>query len=169
MATRINTTIDVVLEAIAARLRSELALSEATCYWLIVDRDEQLPPPTSGATFITISPDGAEFDASLIDGGGVEQVTTTTGVSVAIHSTLQLDRGGRDKEALLNASKGILPIVLKVLKALTDHDLEVNEDGDTCLREPLRPTGYSAPQRMLDDKWTRISVYFAVSFDWDLA
>jgi hypothetical protein len=163
---RISTTLPVVLAAVAARLRSQLSLTEATCYWML-DREE--PTPTSKNFFVTIHPDGGNFDEALFDGGGENQLTDSTGIVVTIHTHTQLDRGGRDKEALFQPNKGLLPYMKPVLKALAGHDLVINDNGDTCLRELIRPVGYKTPLRSHAERWSRIEIYFALSFDWDMS
>ncbi len=166
---RIATTLPVVLEAVAARLRTELDLNESTCYWMLDREDEDRPPPTGSNFYLTVKPDGGEFDRGLFEGGGPDQLTDSTGVVVTIHTHTQLDRGGRDKQVLLSASAGLLPYLKPVLRALSGHDLILSGSGNTCLRELIRPVGYSAPVRGNKDRWSRMDVYFALSFDWDMS
>lgn len=165
---RIATTLPDVLEAVAARLRARLSLTEATCYWLTDHEDEDRPPPTSKNFYITIKPDGGEFDRGLFEGGGENQLTDSTGIVVTIHTHTQLDRGGRDKQALFHSTSGLLPYVKPVLKALAGHDL-VLPTGNRCLRELLRPVGYSTSKRRAKEHWASVDLYFALMFDWDLS
>ncbi len=167
--TRIATTLPVVLQAVVARLRDQLSLSESTCYWMLDREDEDRPPPTGKNFYLTVRPDGGEFDRGLFEGGGPDQLTDTTGIVVTIHTHTQLDRGGRDKQVLFHATAGLLPYLKPVMKALAGHDLVINGNGDVCLRELIRPVGYSTPTRKQKERWSHTDVYFALTFDWDMS
>lgn len=164
---RINTTLPEVLEAVAKRLRDQLEFGESRCFWAL-DRGEE-PPPTAADTFLIIKPDGGTFDAGLFVGGGTEQLTDDTGLIVDLYSLLMLDRGGRDKEGLFHAAKGLYPLATRVVKALAGHDLVIDDDGNTCLRELILPAGHSQPRVMDDNRGVSMTVTFNLSFDWNVA
>ena len=164
MADRVDVTLEDVLDAFLARLRSELGLNDRTCFlWL---QRSGPPPPVPDDVFITVEPDGGTFDAAMITGGGANQVTVETTIGITIHSLVRLDPGGRDAYVLQDSTRGIMPMLTSVLRALVSHDLLVG--GNQCLRELLMPTGFERPQRLEGEKRATITVVFNISFDWDM-
>lgn len=161
---RIDSNLTAVLDAVIKRLREQLSLSDSTCFLCLSD---DVTPKTTSDVFLTVSPDGGEFDQGHFDGGGDEQLTVEGGVRVTIHSTLKLDRTGHDSELLSNASRGVLSVMHEVLRALTGHDLVIDTDGNTTLRRLIAPRGFERPERS-GERLGRISLYFGLSFDWEL-
>ena len=164
-----NETLDVdfieVIDAILGKLRDDLGLNDRSCF-LMLDHHTP-PPPVPVDLFLTISPDGGQFDAAMLIGGDDQQATIDTGVIVSIHSNVRLDPGGRDQEVLMNADRGLLIMLTRVLKALTGFNPVVRDKY--CLREYMPPRGFSQPQRLDGEKRSRLDIHFGVSFDWNLA
>jgi len=157
---RIDTTPVAIMEAITARLIDQITtLNPATCF---VSRPNQQFEMSAGGIFTTIWIDSGQFDQGQLDGG---MATVTASVSVTVHTPIMLDQTGHDTQFLSDASRGVLSLGHDAIKALTLHDLTV--DDDEILREPMRPTGFNTPDRTSDElgDWT---ITFDAMFDWDL-
>lgn len=160
---RVDVELSDVLDSVADRLRQQLGLSESTCFFSL---NPDSPPPVPTDVYLVISPDGGQFDPSMFEGGGEQQLTVETGALVTIHSTTRLDAGGKDKERLTNTSKGILQMMTKVLRALSGYDLTI--DGDTFARTLPSPQGFSKPTKNKETLGS-IGLAFNLSFDWDVS
>lgn len=162
---RVDTDILSVLEAVVAHLRTDLSMTEANCFWSLEYRDEDVPP-TAPNQFMVLQPDGGTFDNSLFEGGGINQLMADTGLTVKLYTLFQLDRGGRDQQALFH-TKGVLTMLDNVVRSLTglDPNLPV---GDTTygLRKFVQPAGWSAPRRLENGRGVALDVAFNLSFDW---
>lgn len=161
---RIDSSYAAVLDAVVKRLRDQLSLNESTCFLSLTP---DVPVKTASDVYLTVSPDGGEFDQAAFDGGGDQQLTAETGVRVTVVSTLKLDRTGHDSELVSNASRGVLAVMHDVLRALTGHDLLIDVDGNQALRRLIAPRGFDRPERD-SERLGSISLYFGLSFDLEL-
>jgi hypothetical protein len=151
-----------VLTAIQARIVSQTSLTSDTCLIAFDGEEPPLNPATSTGMYARVYPEGEDFDQPKMDGGGTLQVEQVARVVVQIHTTQQLDQTGHAKEALMNATRGVLPLVKSVLKALSIHDLI--DSTDQILLEPMRPL--SMGFNPVDGT---CSISFECRFFWDLS
>lgn len=137
--------------AIKRLLMAEFQLDERAC--VIVE--EPGPPLIPGSLpdagfYLTIAPGSIQWDATgLIVGGAEHQCTVEVDVYISVCCRVHLDHTNSDEEFLLESTRGILPGLARVVKCLThsdNADLVLNDDGDTCLREWMKPQGDSTPQ-----------------------
>lgn len=159
-------TLDAILAAIVARLIDEIPdlCNPATCFESLDPWG--LPAPNPGNMVFVVAPMSGEFDAAYLEGGGQEQATANTGVTVAIHSPVVLDEPRRDTHFLRNSTHGVLQVARRVLAALTDWTPKSPGGLDELTRDPLMPAGYVFQRN--DRAMGAMGVQFALSFDWDL-
>lgn len=180
MARRAATFSEVLL-AVKDLLQAELGLEPSAC--VIVA--EPGPPLIPGSLpdvgfFLTIALGGLRWDETgLIVGGAEHQCTVEALLAVTVCCRVHLDHTNSDEEFLLETQRGILPGLAKVVATIThsdNADLVIDTDGDTCLREWMKPTGDSTPQIGYiasgdgeDDEMVPLG-WATVSFDlkWDL-
>ena len=76
-----------------------------------------------------------------------------------------------DRNMLMDATRGLLPIKKAILSAMCGQDLE-DADGNTFLRQLIYAQGCSAPDIVQlpgsEATYGRLSIMFGVSWDWDL-
>jgi len=160
---RIDVDLNQVLAAVVLRLQAVLTLNDSTCFYSI---NPDSPPPAPADLYLVVTPDGGTFDDGMFEGGGEKQLTCDTGFVVTIKTAMRLDAGGKDKERLTNASRGMIQMVGQILDALAGHDLLLST-GDAFLRGLLQPQGFGAPQKD-GEKLGSIPLTFNLSFDWDV-
>jgi hypothetical protein len=165
---RIDVDQAVVLERIVARLRSALSLNERQVYETL--SPDFLPRiPTGGDFFVAVSP----LDGTFIDGEQVEDnITEEWGVAVTAYTRIRLDSTDRDEKMLRDASRGLLTIKKRILRALVGQDLKTDE-GSEFLRDLLfarhcrQPDAAEIPDGKIPVG--RITLEFGVHFDWELS
>lgn len=161
---RIATTQSTVLARVVARLIAEIdELSESNCY------EVAEPEPTverSHNLFCQVSIGDGRYDESAIDGAGFNQVMESGLVWVTIFSRMKLDQAQHAKQALYDASRGLLTLKKSVLAALSGHDL-VTEGGDSILVNYMSPTSSTRPLKDWD-KFSTVAVAFTTDFEWNL-
>jgi len=165
--TRIDTTQDVVLTRIVARLRDQLDLPDHRCFETLEPMTDPLVPK-GGDYLITVSPGDSRFDVDMQDAAGANQLMEMGSVTVTAYAKIALDPGDRATKIIHEVNRGMAPIKLRILKALVGHDLE-DEDGNYLLRQLIYAMQAWRPQYNLDTKIARIAVGFGVDFDWDLS
>lgn len=164
-----------LFEAVLAHLRTTLSLDERSCY-SVVDRHSP-GLPHSGDFWVTLSLGSqSEFDDTLIDGGGIEQVTEFVPLIVAGYSRVKLDSTGHDHFLLTDDARGLLAIKKLILRTMTCEDIKCNNDTSTFLRNLPIPASAENPQLLrpandADAAWGigMVSVTFTCVFDWDLS
>jgi len=163
--TRIDVTQSAVLDRLVEFLRAELPLEERSCYLAI----EPLSPPVipkSGDYFVTVSPGPGNF----VEGEQVPvNVTEEWSITVTAYTRVRLDSTDHHRQLMLNASRGLIILKRRLLKALVGVDLAIEANGtEGFLRNYLYAKSATQPQ--WDEKkgiaW--IGVDFGVDFDWDL-
>lgn len=164
--TRIDTTQDIILARIVARLRDQLNLPDHRCY-------ETLEPlvdpkiPKGGDCFLTVSPGDGRFDEGMQAGGGAEQLMEQSSVTVTIYAKIALDPADRATQILHKVSRGMFPLKRDVLAALVGHDL-ADADGNYLLRSQLYAIQSWRPRYNQTAKIAMTAVAFGVDYDWDL-
>lgn len=167
MADPVDAKLADVLDAVVLRLRTILVLNERTCF-LYLRRAGMPPPAAPDDIFLTVEPDGGQFDEGMLIGGDRAQATVKTGVAITIHSNVMLDAAMHDARVLSHASRGMLIFLDKILDALTGHELLL-ASGEPCLRELMAPQGWNKPDRPdPTDKRAELTVVFGLEFDWKL-
>lgn len=160
---RNDVTQDVVLQRIVARLRSQLELNSQQCYETL-NPDEPPTIPKGGNFFVTIG----LGDSRFAEGEQVStNVTEESDVVVVGWTRIQLDPTDHGRNVLYDAKRGLIPLKLKLLKALVGHDL-TDASGDTMLRTLLYCNRVGTPTYDKGKKIGFIALTFGVDFDWDL-
>lgn len=164
-----------VMDRLATRVPGQ---SESTVL-LCSDAYPNTQPPSD--TFLTVTPHGGNFD--LYHGGGHVQVSKFCTFSVTIYTRSLLDRADSEAAALIGDEMGIMSVTERhVLRALlVDSDdekgvydprhLDANGNDVRLLRDCLEPASFSAPSTAESTggiTYTRYSLDFAYSFDWNL-
>lgn len=163
--TRIDTTQDVILTRIVARLRSYLGLPEHRCYETLEPLVDP-PVPKGGDYFLTVSPGDGTFDEEMQVGGGQDQLTELSSVTVTGYAKIALDPGDQATQILHKVSRGMLPIKQGILSALAAHDL-LDSSGNQILRSYMHALRSWRPRYDPDSKIAMIAVSFGTDFDWD--
>lgn len=165
---RTNDELHTILDRIVARLIDQLPeVNEANCYYLLEPIGEHLPAPSPADFVYAVAPaDHGSFDAGLFDGGGQNQATVDTVITVTIWSMRDLDKLGRDQRFLGDQRLGVMPRAKLVLKALAGHDL-TDDAGNQILAQPLFPQAYHIARQ--ERNLGSIQLGFSCRFDWDLS
>lgn len=151
-----------VLTAVVARLRSELVLSESTCFL------SNTPEPVETVNhdfFITVSPADGDFDGPTFEGAAENCLIEHAVTSVTIFVRKFMDRA-EHVTAMLTDATGVLNRKRQVLKALAGHDLK-DSGGHSLLVAFVEPTKPMVPLR--GEKIGDCQLFFATPFQWDLA
>lgn len=163
MAIRDFGDLSEILQAAVAHLIAQLPTHcKASNTFMALNPDSV--EPNAGYMSFVVSPMGGSFPGEFQDGGGVQQVTTETGMLITIHSPLQMDEPRRDTKFLTDNSKGVIGVATKVLKAFTQWDPR-NADS-ILLREPATPTGFNFKRS--DRSLGSMELEFRLNFDWGL-
>lgn len=162
---RIDTTQDVILTRIVARLRDALSLPAHRCYETLEPLVDP-PIPKGGDYFLTVSPGDGRFDEGMQVGGGIGQLMELSSVTVTAYAKIALDPGDQATQILHKVSRGTLPIKGLILGALVGHDL-ADESGNYLLRQHIYALQAWRPRYNPDSKIAMIAVGFGVDFDWD--
>jgi hypothetical protein len=176
---RIDIDQATVLQAVIDRLQAALKLSDRQCY--PTARPQDVPAvPIGGDYFVTVSPGGGTFDleeqvpgvaATELTAAIAGNVTESSDVTVTAYSRIKTDSTGHDRDMLMDATRGLLPIKKAILSAMCGQDLE-DADGNTFLRQLIYAQGCSAPDIVQlpgsEATYGRLSIMFGVSWDWDL-
>lgn len=103
-------------------------------------------PPSADEFMFEVSMTSGQGDDGSNTGGGVLLPTTRGVLTVAIHSTVQLDKSGQDTEFLTHRSRGIIGKATAVFSCLVGHDLQSRE-GVLLLTEELRYHSWEIPPK----------------------
>lgn len=121
----------------------------------------------SGDFFYTVSPFRGKFNESMIDGGGRNQVTTHSLVTITIFSIQNLDRPDEDHEFLCNMELGLIQRFDSLLTAFTSNDLTDQDDNDITF-EPIIPESFEiGRERGRPLGWMQLVMN--IGFDWNLS
>jgi len=160
--------LETILQSIVDRIIDQL--TEATIDNTYVNFDPDVTNNPGKFVFV-VAPAGGVFDESMIDGGGLAQVTGTTNIVVKIHSPDQRDQSGRAKTSLMDSAAGLAIVHRKLLKALTTFD-PVDDDGNEQCRNPLMPGQFHYQRAGAAGQGPRsysaVEQVFVADFDWDM-
>lgn len=158
-----------VYTSILTRLRSQLGLNTSNCSLSISPDDGDVVTPTGGNYFLNVGPGGGEFPADAQEGGGDSQCTENLTVLVAIYTKIRTDSVTEDTQTLTEATRGLLAIKRKVLKALVGFDL-LDAAGHSFLRKLVLASHTMRPGiRRNKNGLAWLTVAFVIGFDHDLA
>lgn len=160
---RVDVTQETVLKRIVVRLRRQLRLNRSRCYETL-EPEAPAIQPVGGGHFVTVAPGDGQF----VEGEQAPpNVTEEWSVLVTVYTRIKLDRLNSDQELLRDASRGLLVLKRKILKALVGHDLTTRA-GDTFLRQLLFARHCNRPQHDSERHIGWITIEFGVPFDWEL-
>lgn len=164
---RIDASLDVILDAVRDRLAANIAdATDPNCF---VSMDPlELYNGRPGDFYYVVSPFGGKFDEGLIDGGGQNQVTDESTIAITIHSIQNLDRPDEDQLFLSDRNLGLLPRFRQVLKVMTAADLQ-DKAGNEITFEPIIPRGYEIGRERGENPTGWIQLVLKVTFDWNLS
>lgn len=162
---RVNITQTAGLERLLLHLRTAFDLDERSCFVCVNPLAVEIPPTTPNNRFVTVAPGAGQFP---FDETCEPQMHEDTTAEITLYVRQRLDSSGREKSLILSeTSAGLLQFKKDALAALTSVDL-TTEEGDTFLRETIRPINATKPD--YDPQkgvgWLTITIPWA--FDWDL-
>lgn len=178
-ATTADTQDSPLLAAVVDRLRTKVkGLTPANCFVT----DQPVPPDgyfPQGDVACTVCLLDGTFDAQLWNGGGPSQLCETPSLAVTILRHTKIDQPPRLTTAMQSEQKGLLKVwKLELLRALLVEDATadvlvpwqpVDYDGNPILRGMgLVPRRSQGPRMMTEVDWLGLTLWFEVSFDWDL-
>jgi hypothetical protein len=190
--TRVDVSQVDVLLAVTGKLRSDLGLTESTCYMTLSAQD---PPAhwmgNEDSWQLLVSGSAGVFDEGLFLGGGRRQCMEAWQFVVGIYTRIHLDQSSHDEEAMVKANRGIYSLKALVLDCLAGKDItiqgyEEEESSDSTdssslgefwLREMIRPVSASQPMYLSPVSpdgeiggpgVVQMLLGFSVPFDWDL-
>lgn len=158
-----TSTLDVILTRVHARIVAACpSATNDNTYISTVNSDL---PPSPDMYMFEISPSQTwSFEPGHFTGAGRYAMHVIGQINITVHSTLQADEFGRDKEYLTHADNGIIKLMTEVLSALADHDL-LDATGNELLSHPMRPSQAHIPPK--DDRARGfVTITADVEFDW---
>jgi len=172
---RVNVTQSDVMQSVIRRLRQELSLNDRQCFFVLNDQNGMPAIPVGvigDGCYVTVAPGESSIDDGLAVGEPIEQVTEYATVHVTGLTRIHLDSTGHDEKLLLDETRGLLSIKHRILQAMCGQDLTL-ENGNTFLRELVRPVAIGSPQAGTIGENASLTVgfvtiLFSVPFDWDL-
>lgn len=149
-----------ILGAVRQRLIDSQVFTAKNCLIAQPEQAWQSPP---GDVWAAVWLDGGAFDPEQID-GNVPMAKSS--VAVTLFSRVLLDPAGSDEATATDSERGLLVLADKVFQKLFLHDL-ADVDAVPLLAEPMRPTGFSRPERLPDSPGS-ISMAWEVVFEWEV-
>lgn len=163
---RIKSKQETVLTKIVDRLISQIAeFNSATCF-LSVDADPDVQTDHNLWATVTIM-DGTFGDGEF-EGGAENAIIEYGGFSVNMFSRVALDQADHHTQLLTHETLGLLPLKHLVLKALTGHDLIINDGGDVNLANRIQPLNSPRPEYDTEKGRGVLTIHFGTDIDWDL-
>jgi len=154
--------------AIVQRLIDEIAeWSSSTCY-TSDDPNLTLVPPHD--IFCTVVPRDGVFDEAMFAGGGIDCLSERTAVAVNVFSFVRSGESGGTNAAIYSEQRGLLSNYKpRILRALL-LDWEPTFDGQSLLRDMLRPVRSVGPKAVTVNKrkYLSLTLEFATHFDWEI-
>lgn len=159
-----------VFEAVTLHLRRALGLNDRQCYETLDPYSPKIPK--GGDYFVTVAPGEGQYDVEHQIGGGEDQLTENSVVTVTAYTRIKLDSTDHDEKLLRDARRGVFVLKRKILKALVGSDPTIG--GNEFLRQLIYARHAHAPQILEASTDNRlrlacISIDFGVDFDWDLS
>jgi len=158
-------TEEAILDAVIARIDSQLT-EAVTADNIRLCLDWNQPPMTAGSICFLVGPGDGLFDQDLIEGGGAAQATFKGEIIVGIYTPIQIDIAQRHDHALKDATRGLLPLWRKVVKALLGWSPGVADSELT--RNPLLPSQRHFVTSSDGRKWHGVLQTFLLDYDVDL-
>lgn len=153
-----------ILEAVAARLRTQLAIDSTKCF---ISDNPDAEPPSAAEIYYVVSPAvKGSFDASMFSGGAQSLTTVNTMIVITIHRSSQRDEAERGNEMFAHETDGLFVLARPVIKALAGW-APTNASSNINVNQPLFPDNYSVFRNSRDS--SSFQVAFHVQFDWDLS
>lgn len=159
--TRTDTTPIDILGWVLATLRSELGLTETTCFLASSDLSPAKIPPA--AAFVTVTPLGGRFD---IHEQTRENCLENWSFRVRVYLRLTRDRTGHDDRRLTDPDEGAFAWKRRLLKALCGQDLTTWNLKGTIAADSATPLTWL---RGGDIDWASFAIDFIADFAWDLS
>jgi len=158
---RADVTQTDVLTAIATKLRSELNLTDRTCFVSL--EPYPIAIPKGGDYFVTVAPgDGVFVEGEQYPGNCTEEWT----IIVTAFSRMMLDSTDHDLKVLQETTRGLLILKAKLLEVLVGAD--PTSGGNTFVRNLIFAQRAERPAAGQDNILAWISLDFGVHFDWNL-
>ena len=164
MARLSYTTPTLVYTSIVDRLIASIPMANPTTCFLSLNPD--IRPPMPGRFFYVVSLPPGSVDLPNFEGGGNEFIELRQIFTVSINSTVMLDKPQTDVEFLTHQTLGILTEWLRVLNALSNHEL-LDSSSNEILAEPMRPTEIALEKRTREIGSMQCG--FEVCYDVDLS
>ena len=176
--TRVDTTESLILDRIAARLRTELGLDARTCYVSVEPLAPVIPP--GGPWFVSVSLRDGLFEPAeqsrLLAPGAAGNTTAAVDFTVTAYVRMELDSAAHAAgllgvtARLADASRGLLERKRQILKALVGWDL-LTAAGNEVLRSLLFATRSYRPVLVRSDAIPGLAlgllqVDFRAVYDW---
>lgn len=178
MPSQVKTTQKAVLEAVLARIRSQVtyampgtaaaqSLNETTMF-LAWDADQAVAqqPARNNVWGCVVPLQGTPSDAEFM-GGGENDLHEQTGVTVMFFTSRKADQAAHSKHTLLDAG-ALLDMKRLLLKALTGW-VPTDGSGNYLLTSPMQPISCAPPNRPQQSDIADLSVTFTTDFEWDLS
>lgn len=162
------TSLETILDAIAEKVGDdgdELFPDERVLITVAPDLDFEDGPIDE--KWLVISPH--EFSAidSMVSGGGNYKAGTVGTIGIDLWNRYEVDETLRDREALRDATNGILAVWKSVMTSLQLHSPE-NDDDECILIEPMRWKSWTVQPRRPKSPWLQIKSFWEIKFVQDL-
>lgn len=161
MATDV-TQIDV-LEWVLQHLRSELGLSESTCFLAADDLAPMELPPAP--VFVTVTPLEGHFE---VEEQSVDNTIEEWTFRVRLYMRIARDRSGSDHNRLLHPTDGVLAWKQRILRALCGQHLVQWNVGRTIAAVSCTRMVWLQGQRG-DLHYASLAIDFLIPIGWNLA
>lgn len=163
---RTATDQSTVLDAVAERIIREVSdkFTHHNCYQTIE------PNPDfehAHHLFCHVSPGDGRYNDGAMAGGGSHTCFEHTGTYVTIFNRVRLDPVNHAEQILKESSRGLLILKHRILKALTDHDLQ-DKAGNEIVINLIAPITATQPQLYRDKGVASLSILFSTDFEWNL-
>lgn len=158
-----------VLSRVLVRMIDTIGeFNESTCFLTAQPLQEPIASVQNNL-FCTVSPTSGTYDESVFVGAGEHCVIENGGIIIVVYNAMRLDRSSHDSILLTDATRGLLTLKWKIIKALAGHVLQ-DQEGNSILVNPM------APERAEDIRsmWERpvglgdMALVFSTDFEWDI-
>lgn len=148
------TTLDVILNALAAQVTGNTALLPEQVR-LTLETEEQIDADPTADQFLTIAPFDFPVNDGAVTGGGSSLMETDGVLEVQFYARYEADYTHVDVDSLTDPALGILATWRTVLKSLHLFT-PVDGSGNGLLCVPLKCRGWKIPRRKPKSRWIRI-------------
>lgn len=162
-------SLETVLDAIANKVGESgdaLFQDERVLVSLVNDLEFDKNPVDD--CFLVITPRQFAAIGGMVDGGGSDLAGTTGMIDIDLWNRFETDEVMRDREALRNASYGLLAKWKAVMTSLQLYAPE-DDNGQCILIEPMRFQMWSVPPRRPASPWLVVKSSWECKFVQDLS